>query len=126
MYIKFNTCSLPNAYELRSSLFIRKESSVKVDSGYLSLIGFLVHRSLAHQEQNRFLTGHRPTHPRNPPEVLLEPLYPVRGVDHGLDSMIVVQVSEVRLVGRIGSTFEPDKTLYIFNYQLYKVTIPAN
>ena len=43
-------------------LFIRKESSVKVDSGYLSLIGFLVYRSLAHQEQNRFFTGHRPPH----------------------------------------------------------------
>ncbi len=24
------------------------------------------------------------------------------------------------------STLEPNKTLYIFNYQLYKVTIPAN
>ena len=38
------------------------------------------------------------------PEVLLQPLNPVRCVYHRLDALVVVQVSEVRLVGGILGT----------------------
>ena len=82
-------------------LFVREQIPVKIDSRDLPQVGLLVHGCLTHKQDDRFLVGHGPTHPRNPPEVLLQPLYPVRGVDHGLDSMIIVQVSEIRLIGSI-------------------------
>lgn len=49
-------------------------------------------------------------HPRDPPKVLLQPLYPIRGVDHGLDVVVVIQVSEIRLVGSI-LTASPDTSV---------------
>ena len=71
----------------------------------LPQVGLLVHGSLPHKQDDRFLVGHCPAHPRDPPKVLLQPLYPVRGVDHGLDAVVVIQVSEIRLVGSILTAF---------------------
>lgn len=62
---------------------------------YHPSVGVLVHRRLAHQYDDRQLVRHSATHPRHPPKVLLEPLDPVRRVDHRLDVKRIVQVREV-------------------------------
>ena len=59
------------------------------------MVGLLVHRCLAHQDDDRVLVRHRTAHPRDTPEVFLEPLDPVRRVYHRLDLRSVVQVREV-------------------------------
>lgn len=46
------------------------------------------------------------------PRVLLEPLYPVCSAYHRLDAVVVVQIREVCLVGRIMSSF-PDATVIL-------------
>ena len=59
------------------------------------MVGLLVHRGLAHQDDDRVLVRHRAAHPRDAPEVLLEPLDPVRSVYHRLYLRRIVQVREV-------------------------------
>ena len=80
-------------------LFVREQDLVQVNSRHLPQVGLLVHGCLPHKQDYRLLVRHRTAHSRDPPEVLLQPLYPVRGVYHRLDAVVVVQVSEVRLVG---------------------------
>ncbi len=45
---------------------------------------------------NRLLVRHRTAHSRDPSEVLLQPLYPVRGVYHGLDALFTDLKPKVR------------------------------
>ncbi len=46
---------------------------------------------LSHEQDDGLLVGHRAAHPGDPPEVLLQPLYPVRGVYHRLDAVVIIQ-----------------------------------
>ena len=62
---------------------------------------FLVHGCLSHKRNDLFFIGYSTARPRNLPKVLLQPFYPVRDVDHGLDAVSVIQVSEMRLVGSV-------------------------
>ena len=60
--------------------------------------GLVFHRNAAQQGEDGLLVGHRSPHACDAPEVAVEPLYPVCGVDHTLYLRRVVEVNHVRLV----------------------------
>ena len=88
-------------------LFVREQDLVQVNSRDLPQVELLVHGRLSHKQDDGLLVQHRAAHPRDPPEVLLQPLNPVGRVYHRLDAVVVVQVSEVHLVGSV-LTAPPD------------------
>ena len=68
-------------FGVRHLALVREQIPVKIDSMNLPQVGLLVQGCLTHKQDDRFLVGHGHAHSRNPPEILLQPLYPVRGVD---------------------------------------------
>ena len=79
-----------------SVLFVRKQFLVKIDYLHLPQVRLLVHGRLTHKQDDGLLVRHCATHPRDPTKVLLQPLYPVRGVYHGVDALFIDLKPKVR------------------------------
>ena len=111
-------CISGRGREAPESLTIREENPFFSHPRNNPPIGLLVHRRLAHQHDDRDFVRHRSAHPRDTPEVLLQPLDPVRRINHRLYMWSIVQIREMKTDVFIFSQV-PDGTIVFAPFQAH-------